>query len=124
MRKLKRKMSPLAKGQLKELKAFNEVLYGKPRAHQIYFSLKECLHALADFPGLGYVEPTLKDFPQCFRTFVQHPNLKIVYWIEDGYVKIAMFFDTRQEPGKLRYTIEHSNDWVCEDMEPYGLTDG
>lgn len=57
------------------------------------------------YPGLGYVEPTLTDFPQCFRTFVQHPNMKIVYWIEDGFVKIAMFFDTCQEPKKLRYTI-------------------
>lgn len=120
MKKLKRIMSPLAKRQLKELKAFNQVLYGESRANQIYFSIKECLQVLADFPGLGYVEPTLRDYPQCFRTFVQHSNLKIVYWIEAGAVKIAMFFDTHQEPEKLRYTIEHSSDWVCEDMEPYG----
>lgn len=123
MKKLKRKMSPLAKGQLKELRTFTQVLYGKQKANQVYFSIKECLQILADFPGMGYVEPTLEDYPQCFRTFVQHPNLKIVYWVEDGYVKIAMFFDTRQEPEKLRYTIEHNKNWVCEDFEPYGQTD-
>ena len=55
MKKLKRIMSPLAKRQLKELKAFNQVLYGESRANQIYFSIKECLQVLADFPGLGYV---------------------------------------------------------------------
>ena len=64
MKKLKRIMSPLAKRQLKELKAFNQVLYGESRANQIYFSIKECLQVLADFPGLGYVEPTLRDYPQ------------------------------------------------------------
>ena len=51
-----------------------------------------------------------------FPYFFQHSNLKIVYWIEDGAIKIAMFFDTHQEPGKLRYTIEHTSDWVCEDI--------
>lgn len=115
-------MSPLAKRQLKELKAFNHMLFGRAKASQIYFSIKECIHALADFPGLGYVEPTLVDYPQCFRTFVQHPNLKIVYWVEDGAVKIAMLFDTHQEPQKLRYTIEHTTDWVCEDIVPYERT--
>ena len=49
-----------------------------------------------------------------------HSNLKIVYWIEDGAIKIAMFFGTHQKPEKLRYTIEHTSDWVCEDIEPYG----
>lgn len=120
MKKLKRIMSPLAKMQLRELKAFNKVLYGRRRADQIYYSIKECIQVLADFPGLGYVEPSLLDYPQCFRTFVQHPNLKIVYWVEDDAVKIAMLFDTPQDPKKVRYTIEHSSDWVCEDMEPYG----
>ncbi|WP_233584456.1 hypothetical protein [Parabacteroides sp. AF17-3] len=120
MKKLKRIISPLAKKQLKELKDFNQILYGTSRANQIYFSIKDCLQVLTDFPGLGYIEPTLQDYPQCFRTFVQHSNLKIVYWIEDGAIKIAMFFGTHQKPEKLRYTIEHTSDWVCEDMEPYG----
>lgn len=123
MKRLKLRVSPLAKQQTQEMKVFYKMMYGLPVAQKVYASIKENIKNLTYFPGLGYVEPTLKDFPQCFRTFVQHPNLKIVYWVEDGYVKIAMFFDTRQEPGKLRYTIEHTNDWVCEDMEPYGLTD-
>ena len=76
MKKLKRIISPLAKNQLKELKDFNQILYGTSRANQIYFSIKDCLQVLTDFPGLGYIEPTLQDYPQCFRTFVQHSNLK------------------------------------------------
>ena len=62
-------ISPLAKKQLKELKDFNQILYGTSRANQIYFSIKDCLQVLTDFPGLGYIEPTLQDYPQCFRTF-------------------------------------------------------
>ena len=55
-----------------------------------------------------------------FPYFFQHSNLKIVYWIEDGAIKIAMFFGTHQKPEKLRYTLEHTSDRVCEDIEPYG----
>lgn len=104
------------------MKAYYKMMYGLPVAQKIYASIKESLVSLTSYPGLGYVVPSLTDFPQCFRTFVQHPNMKIVYWIEDGFVKIAMFFDTRQEPKKLRYTIEHTTDWVCEDIVPYERT--
>lgn len=82
------------------MKAFYKMMYGLPVAQKVYASIKENIKSITYYPGMGYVEPTLADYPQCFRTFVQHPNLKIVYWIEDGYVKIAMFFDTRQEPEK------------------------
>lgn len=123
MKRLKLRVSPLAKQQTKEMKAFYKTLYGLPVAQKVYASIKENIESLTYYPDIGYVEPTLEDYPQCFRTFVQHPNLKIVYWVEDGYVKIAMFFDTRQKPEKLRYTIEHNKNWVCEDFEPYGQTD-
>lgn len=103
--------------------SFYKTLYGLPVAQKVYASIKKNIESLTYYPGIGYIEPTLEDYPQCFRTFVQHPNLKIVYWVEDGYVKIAMFFDTRQKPEKLRYTIEHNKNWVCEDFEPYGQTD-
>lgn len=49
MKKLKRIISPLAKKQLKELKDFNQILYGTSRANQIYFSIKDCLQVLTDF---------------------------------------------------------------------------
>lgn len=113
-------MSPLAKRQLHDVKVFNHKLHGKKVADLIYSSIKENIRTLTYFPGLGYVEPSLLDFSQCFRSFLQHPNIKIVYWVEYNVVKIAMLFDTRQEPEKLRYTIEHTSDRVCEDIEPYG----
>ena len=49
MKKLKRIISPLAKKQLKELKDFNQILYGTSRDNQIYFSIKDCLQVLTDF---------------------------------------------------------------------------
>lgn len=120
MNPLDYKLSPLAQKQIDDLYLYSIQGFGLVKADKIYFSIKRTISSLTYFPGLGYVEPSLVDYPQCFRTFVQHPNIKIIYWIEDYTVKIAMFFDTRQEPYKLRHTIEHSSDWVCEDMEPYG----
>ncbi len=122
MNPLNYKLSPLAQKQVDDLYLYSIQSFGVVKADKIYVSIKNAIQSLTYFPGLGYVEPTLADYPQCFRTFVQHPNIKIVYWVEDNIVKIAMFFDTRQQPYKLRHTIEHSSDWVCEEMVPYGLT--
>ncbi|MCD8269032.1 MAG: hypothetical protein LUD46_11670 [Parabacteroides sp.] len=112
----------MAQKQIDDLYLYSIQSFGVVKADKIYVSIKNTIQSLTYFPGLGYVEPTLADYPQCFRTFVQHPNIKIVYWVEDNIVKIAMLFDTRQQPYKLRHTIEHGSDWVCEEIVPYGLT--
>lgn len=69
MKKLKRIISPLAKKQLKELKDFNQILYGTSRANQIYFSIKDCLQVLTDFPGLGYMRTNIAGLSSMFPYF-------------------------------------------------------
>lgn len=121
MKRLKLKSSPLDKSQLRELYRYNEVLFGARKADHIFTLIKEVFDILRDFPGMGQIEPLLSDFPQCFRSFTQHPNTKIIYWVEDNTVKIALLFHTRQAPEKLRYTIENRTDWICEPpAPPYG----
>lgn len=121
MKRLKFKSSPLVKSQLKELYRYNEVMFGVRKADHIFALIKEVFDILRDFPGMGQVEPLLSDYPQCFRSFTQHPNTKIIYWVEDNTVKIALLFHTRQAPEKLRYMIETRTDWICEPTAPpYG----
>ncbi len=81
MKKLKLRSSPLAKSQIKELYQYNRTMFGIRKADYIFASIKEVFETLRDFPGLGKIEPLLSDFPQCFRSFVQHPNLKVIYWV-------------------------------------------
>ena len=51
-------------------------------------------------PKSGRIEPLLKDRLFEYRYLVEG-NYKIIYWIEDYYVKIASVFDCRQNPEKI-----------------------
>lgn len=121
MKELELIISPLATRQLDEFYTYCLISFGCKKADVIYIAVKQAFKNLRVFPGLGKIEPLLAGYPQCFRSFVQHPNLKIIYWVEDGTVKIALLFHTRQAPEQLRYTIESRTDWVCEPPPPpYG----
>ena len=52
-------------------------------------------------PKSGQVEELLKDRKNEYRYIVEG-NYKIIYWIEDKYVKIASIFDSRQNPRKIK----------------------
>ncbi|WP_297901033.1 hypothetical protein [uncultured Parabacteroides sp.] len=121
MKNLDLKISPLANQQLDEFYAYCSISYGCKKADTIYVLIKRTFNDFCIFPGMGQIEPLLSDYPQCFRSFTQHPNTKIIYWVEDNAVKIALLFYTRQAPEKLRYTIENRTDWICEPPSPpYG----
>ena len=52
-------------------------------------------------PTVGQKEELLKERKNQYRYLVEG-NYKIIYWIEDNYVKIASVFDCRQNPTKLK----------------------
>lgn len=52
-------------------------------------------------PHSGQIEPLLSDRKFEYRYLVQG-NYKIIYRIEGNYIRIAMVFDTRQNPEKLK----------------------
>ena len=52
-------------------------------------------------PTIGPIEELLKNRRNTYRYIIQG-NYKIIYWIEDSYIKIATVFDCRQNPKKIR----------------------
>lgn len=56
-------------------------------------------------PFAGQIEFLLKHRKHKYRYLVQG-NYKIIYWIEDHYVKIAAVFDCRQNPNKIEIGIK------------------
>ena len=52
-------------------------------------------------PELGRKEELLHHRKYEYR-FIVEGHYKIIYWLEDNYVKIAAVFDTRQDPGKIK----------------------
>jgi len=51
-------------------------------------------------PKSGPKEPLLSHRKFEYRYLVEG-NYKIIYWIEDNYIKIAAVFDSRQNPEKM-----------------------
>ena len=52
-------------------------------------------------PTIGRIEELLENRQNTYRYIIQG-NYKIIYWIEDKYIKIATIFDCRQNPKKIR----------------------
>ena len=52
-------------------------------------------------PESGLKEPLLTDRKFEYRYLVEG-NYKIIYWIEDNYIKVATVFDCRQNPEKIK----------------------
>jgi len=116
---LKYKYSAMAKKDLRVIATYYYDKGGMKVADKILNSLSETVNALTTQPNLGYIEPDLEEFPQCFRCLVNVPNYKIIYWVEDETVKIATIFDCRQRPQQLYYLINKRTDWVCEPPVEY-----
>ena len=56
---------------------------------------------LEKHPSSGPKEPLLVNRKFDYRYLVES-NYKIIYWIEDNYIKIASVFDCRQNSGKIK----------------------
>ncbi len=56
---------------------------------------------LQESPQIGRKEELLIDRKFEYR-FLVVGNYKIIYWIEDNYIKIATVFDCRQNPQKIK----------------------
>lgn len=52
-------------------------------------------------PKIGKKEELLTDRKFDYR-FLVVGNYKIIYWIDDNYIKISTVFDCRQNPDKIR----------------------
>jgi plasmid stabilization system protein ParE len=57
---------------------------------------------LQKFPYIGKKENLLADRKNEYR-FIVVRHYKIIYWIEDSYIKIATDFDSRQNPEKVKH---------------------
>ena len=118
---MKYRYSPRARQDRKGIFLYYRSKGVKKVGVDILDSIHQNVMLLLNHPNLGYIEPQLEDFPQCFRTLTDTPNYKIIYWIEDDVVKIATVFDCRQHPETLRYIIKTDPNWLCEPTVEYGV---
>ncbi len=69
-------------------------------ARKIILQIMDKTILLEKNPFIGVKEPLLLNRKNEYRYLVEG-NYKIIYWIEDNYVKISSVFDCRQNPLKM-----------------------
>ncbi|MBR6277491.1 MAG: type II toxin-antitoxin system RelE/ParE family toxin [Bacteroidales bacterium] len=75
--------------------------YGDKERQKFIQRVLKITKLLENNPNLGIVEPRLKKAPVEYRSYcVDHIN-RIVYFVEDNYIKISDFWDMRRNPKTL-----------------------
>lgn len=95
--------SNFAEKQLDEIFKYFVENIGKPTAQKIIITILIDVEKLEKNPFIGQDEELLHNRKFKYRYLVS-TNYKIIYSIdeENGYVKIADIFDTRQNPKKIK----------------------
>ena len=70
-------------------------------AQGIVSSIVDSTISLEKQPRIGQIEELLKNRRTEYRYLVSG-NYKVIYWIEEPYIKIATVFDCRQNPQKIK----------------------
>ena len=64
-------------------------------AVRLYNRIIDSADLLKTFPHAGPLEPSLKDFPQNFHSFVVEKHYKLIYTVTDELIEIHAVWDCR-----------------------------
>jgi plasmid stabilization system protein ParE len=87
--------------RLEDIFDYFKITAGDEIAHKIIDSIIDATIRLEMQPRIGQTEELLKNRRLEYRYLVEG-NYKIIYWIEEPFVKIATVFDCRQNPVKMQ----------------------
>lgn len=90
-----------AKVSLRILYYFYSETVSKNLAERIKSELIATMSILEDYPNIGQKEERLADLNLNHRYLV-NGNHKIIYRVEGEMIYITDFFDTRQDPSKIK----------------------
>lgn len=69
-------------------------------AVKLFNTIVNAADRLGLFPEMGTTEELLKNRRKCYRSLIEG-NYKVVYYVEDNNVYIALIWDCRQNPWRL-----------------------
>ena len=73
----------------------------------IHNQILDEIERLRYFPQMAPIEPELIGFVHAYRSLVVKKSYKIIYYIEDDTVYISALFDCRQDPQKLKNSLQN-----------------
>ena len=96
--------SQSAKAQLREIFSYYTAVASEQTALRLVDKIASRVNILRNNPQAGSREESLAAYPQEFRYLVEG-NYKIVYFVDENTTVIALVFDCRRDPAKLRKDI-------------------
>ena len=92
--------------QLEEIFEYYKLTANITTARKLTKQIVDRTIQLENFPESGSLENLLIDRSNKYRYLVEG-NYKIIYWIEEPFVKIATIFDCRQNPINITKNINN-----------------
>lgn len=74
---------------------------GNNAADKFSFGIIETVKLLATNPYMGKAEPAREGCKKDYRSFVEHKNHKIIYYVEKGTIYIVDIWPNSQNPDNL-----------------------
>lgn len=74
---------------------------GTKAADKFKNGIIKAVNTLEVCPTIGKIEPMLAHRDKCYRSFAEHSNHKIIYFIENDIVHIVYIWDNRQSLLKM-----------------------
>ena len=90
-----------ARFQLEDIFNYYKTKASHKVAKKIVTKIIDKTLSLKSYQHSGQIEELLLNRSNKYRYLVES-NYKIIYWIDENYVKIASVFDCRQNPEKMK----------------------
>ena len=87
---------------LEEIKKFLSKNHNSEKVEEIRTKILDRAESLVDFSERGQVQTNLLSLDKGHR-YVLEKHTKIIYRIEEETIYITDFFDTRQDPSKMKF---------------------
>ena len=72
--------------------------FGIKHKHRFLQEVRRITEMLKHSPNLGHIDPLFVDCAITYRSVIVQGQSKMVYYVKDDTIRIAAFWDTRQEP--------------------------
>lgn len=95
-----------AEKSLKQIDAWYLKKMGVTAADKFTCGILDCVEMLAQNPWAGPIEIKSEELLHEYRSFVEHKNHKIIYYVENDILYIADIWSSNMNPRKIKSRLK------------------
>ena len=81
--------------------------FGYDRMRQYLDEVEHTTKQICDYPNLGSIDPLFSERGNVYRSVIVDRLSKLVYYVKEDTIRIAAFWDCRQEPQSTQIINEN-----------------